>query len=165
MRYVKEKNVYIVRLDPMRVASLRVISPTPELHAWAKMRAWAESKGLLGDWEKHPVYGFNEPPPQPERKEYGYEFWIRVGANIESDDMVEVKEVEGGEYAVTTCVLKEELESDFFKEHGFLESWHRLEEWAKANGYKYRGHPGLEKPHNPDAGPDLILDLYYPIIK
>ncbi len=160
-----DKDVRIVRLPPMRVASLRVISVTPELEAWAKLRAWAEAKGLLGNLQKHPVFGFNDPPPEPGRREYGYEFWIRVGPDVDSDDVVEVKEVEGGEYAVTTCVLKEELESDFFKEHGFLESWQRLEEWAKAHGYKYRGHPGLEKPHDPDAGSDLILDLYYPIIK
>jgi DNA gyrase inhibitor GyrI len=165
VKEVGSKEIRIVRLEPMRVASLRVISITPELEAWAKMRAWAESKGLLGDLVKHPVYGFNEPPPEPGKREYGYEFWIQVGDDIESDEIVEVKEVEGGEYAVTTCVLKEELESDFFKEHGILESWHRLDEWAKANGYRYRGHPGLEKAHDPDAGPDLVLDLYYPITK
>ncbi len=149
----------------MRVASVCVISGTPEIEAWAKMRVWAEKKGLLGDLENHPVYGFNEPPPSPGKREYGYMFWIRVGKDIESDDVVEVKETEGGQYAVTTCVLKEELESDFMKKHGSLESWWRLEEWAKKNGYKYRGHPGLEKPHDPDAGPALVLDLYYPITK
>ncbi|MFW9935925.1 MAG: effector binding domain-containing protein [Candidatus Thorarchaeota archaeon] len=162
---MNKKDIRIVKLAPMRVASVVVISETPELEAWAKLRAWAEMKGLLGDLEQHPVFGFNEPPPQPGKREYGYMFWIRVGDDIESDNVVEVKEVEGSEYAVTTCVLKEELGSDFFKEHGVLESWWRLEEWAKKNGYKYRGHPGLEKPHDPDAGADLVLDLYYPITK
>jgi DNA gyrase inhibitor GyrI len=159
------KDIRIFALPPMRVASVVVISETPEIEAWAKMRAWASEKGLLGNLDKHPVFGFNEPPPQPGKREYGYMFWIRVGDDIESDDVVEVKEVEGGEYAVTTCVLKEELKSEFFEKHGILESWWRLEEWAKAHGYKYRGHPGLEKPHDPDAGPDLVLDLYYPIAK
>jgi DNA gyrase inhibitor GyrI len=165
MKKMDEKDIRIVTLPPMRVASVVVISETPEIEAWAKMRAWAEEKGLLGDLEKHPVFGFNEPPPQPGKREYGYMFWIRVDDEIESDEIVEVKEVEGGEYAVTTCVLKEELASEFFKNRGILESWWRLEEWAKTNGYKYRGHPGLEKAHNPDAGPDLVLDLYYPITK
>ncbi|MFX1577106.1 MAG: GyrI-like domain-containing protein [Promethearchaeota archaeon] len=162
---MNKKDVRIVKLAPMRVASVVVISETPELEAWAKLRAWAEKKGLLGDLEQHPVFGFNEPPPQPGKREYGYMFWIRVGDDIESDNVVEVKEVEGGEYAVTTCALKEELDSEFFKEHGVLESWWRLDEWAKEHGYKYRGHPGLEKPHDPDAGADLVLDLYYPITK
>jgi DNA gyrase inhibitor GyrI len=165
VKEMNKKDIRIVKLAPMRIASVVVISETPELEAWAKLRAWAEKKGLLGDLEQHPVFGFNEPPPQPGKREYGYMFWIRVGDDIESDNVVEVKEVEGGEYAVTTCVLKEELGSDFFKEHGVLESWWRLEEWAKKNGYKYRGHPGLEKPHDPDAGADLVLDLYYPITK
>lgn len=160
-----EEDIRIVTLPPMRVASVVVISETPENQAWAKMRAWAEEKGLLGDLEKHPVFGFNEPPPQPGKREYGYMFWIRVGDDIESDEVVEVKEVEGGVYAVTTCVLKEELESEFFKERGVLESWWRLEQWAKEHGYKYRGHPGLEKPHDPDAGADLVMDFYYPITK
>ena len=87
----------IVHLAPMRVASLRVISITPELEAWAKMRAWADAKGLLGDLKNHPVFGFNNPPPEPGKREYGYEFWIRVGADIQSDDVVQVKQVKGGD--------------------------------------------------------------------
>jgi len=39
---------------------------------------------------------------------------------------VKIEEFEGGLYAVTTCNLKEELESDFFKEKGFLESWQKI---------------------------------------
>ena len=84
--------VRIVKLEPMRVASVRAISETPERDAWEKMRAWAEPKGLLDDVEKHLVFGFNNPNPSPDRKEYGYEFWICIGPDIEPESEIEVKD-------------------------------------------------------------------------
>ncbi|MHA2314338.1 MAG: ArsR family transcriptional regulator, partial [Candidatus Hermodarchaeia archaeon] len=71
--------VQVVELEPMRVASVRALSATPENDAWEKMRAWAEPQGLLDDIDNHPVFGFNNPNPTPGQKEYGYEFWIRMG--------------------------------------------------------------------------------------
>ena len=56
-----ESDVRIVKLEPMRVASVRAISETPERDAWEKVRTWAEPKGLLADIEKHPIFGFNNP--------------------------------------------------------------------------------------------------------
>jgi len=60
--------------------------------------------------------------------------------------------------------LKEELESEFFEKHGYLESWKKLVEWVKNSKYKYGSHQGLEKTHDPTAAEEeLILDLYCPI--
>jgi len=161
---MKEFEVKIVRLEPMRVASANVISTTPEHDAWEKMRTWAEPKGLLEDLEKHPVFGFNNPNPSPDRKEYGYEFWIRVEPDIEPKGEVEVKEFEGGLYAVTTCKLKEEIESEFFQKEGCLESWKKIVDWVKSSKYKYGKHQCLEKAHDPNASEEeLVLDLYCPI--
>ena len=47
-----EPDVRIVKLEPMRVASVRAISETPERDAWEKVRAWAEPKGMLKDLKK-----------------------------------------------------------------------------------------------------------------
>ena len=161
---MKEFEVKIVSLEPMRVASARVISETPENKAWEKMRAWAEPKGLLEDLKKHPVFGFNNPNPSPDRKEYGYEFWIRVEPDVEPEGDIKIKEFEGGLYAITTCKLKEELESKFFQKEGYLESWKKLVDWVKSSKYRYGKHQCLEKAHDPNASEEeLVLDLYCPI--
>ncbi len=161
---MKELEVKIVRLEPMRVASVRVISKTPENDAWERMRAWAEPKGLLEDIEKHPVFGFNNPNPSPDREDYGYEFWIRVGPDTKPEGDIKIKEFEGGLYAVTTCKLKEELESEFFRKQGYLESWKRIVDWVKSSKYKVGKHQCLEKAHDPEASEEeLILDLYISI--
>ncbi len=160
-RKVKELKVEIVKLKPMRVASVRAISTTPERDAWEKMRSWAEPRGLLEDIGKHPVFGFNSPDPSPWQKEYGYEFWIRVEPDTKPSGDVEIKKFQGGLYAVTTCRLKEELESEFFKKEGSLESWKNIVDWVKSSKYKFGKHQCLEKAHEPGASEDeLILDLY-----
>jgi DNA-binding HxlR family transcriptional regulator/DNA gyrase inhibitor GyrI len=163
---LKEFHVRIEKLKPMRVASARAISKTPERDAWTKMRTWAEPRGLLEDLEKHPVFGFNSPDPTPDRQEYGYEFWIRVEPEIKVEGEVEPKEFQGGLYAVTTCNLKEEIESEFFQKEGYLESWKKIVDWVKASEYSPGKHQCLEKAHDPGAtDEELVLDLYCPIEK
>jgi DNA-binding transcriptional ArsR family regulator len=163
---MKELEVKTVRLEPMRVASARAISKTPEHDAWEKMRAWAEPKGLLEDIEKHPVFGFNNPNPSPDSKEYGYEFWIRVEPDIKPEGEIGIKEFKGGLYAVTTCKLKEELESEFFQKEGSLESWKKIVDWVKSSKYDRGKHQWLEKAHEPGASDEeLVLDLYCPIVE
>jgi len=163
-REMKKLEVRIVKLEPMRVASVRAVSTTPENDAWEKMRLWAQPKGLLEDINKHPVFGFNSPDPSPGRKEYGYAFWIRVDPDMKPDGDVEIKKFSGGLYAVTTCKLKEEIESEFFKKNGYLESWKNLVDWVKSSKYKMGKHQCLERAHEPGASEEeLILDLYCPI--
>ncbi|MGD2073113.1 MAG: GyrI-like domain-containing protein [Candidatus Thorarchaeota archaeon] len=168
---MEDIEVAIVKLEPMRVASAQATGESPETAAWKKMRAWAEPRGLLEDLETHPVFGFNNPDPQPGEKEYGYEFWIKVGPEEEPEEEsggdIQMKEFSGGLYAVTTCNLQEELESEFFKENGFLSSWKKLTDWVKSSSYSMDcNNQCLEKAHDPDASVDeLILDLYCPIKK
>jgi DNA gyrase inhibitor GyrI/DNA-binding transcriptional ArsR family regulator len=160
-------DIRIVELPPMRVAYVRVISRTPENDAWAKMRTWAEAKGFFKDLENHPVFGFNNPDPSPGSKEYGYEFWIRVGPDAEAEGDIKIKEFEGGLYAVATCNLKEEIEAEQAGKEGFLSSWRRLQVWvANSKEYKVAKHQWLERATNPPASEDeLILDLHMPIRK
>jgi DNA gyrase inhibitor GyrI len=61
-------NVRIEKLEPMRVASVRVVSEHPEAEAWERLKAWAEPQGLLQNPQQHPVFGFNNPNPSPARK-------------------------------------------------------------------------------------------------
>ena len=161
---MKEFKVEIVKLEPMHVASVRATSTTPERDAWEKMRSWSEPMGLLEDISKHPVFGFNNPGPSLGQKEYGYEFWIRVDPGTQPTREVEIKKFRGGLYAVTTCKLKEELESEFFKKEGYLESWKNIVDWVKSSKYKFGKHQFLEKAHEPGVSEEeMVLDLYCPI--
>jgi len=148
-----ELEVKIVELEPMRVASFRAVSESPENDAFQKLYAWTQSKGLLDDLKKHPVYGFDNPSPSPGKKKYGYEFWIKVDDEYE-DHEVEIKDVPGAKYAVTTCYN--------LKDVG--ETWKRLDEWALLNGYEMGEAQCLEKAHDPAASiEEVVLDLYLSI--
>ena len=163
---IEDLFVQVIELEPMRVASVRAFSESPENDAWEKMRAWAEPQGLLEDLTTHPIFGFNNPNPSPGQENYGYEFWIRMGAHFKGEGEIEAKDYDGGLFAVTTCKPWAEMQSDFGKEHGFLESWKKLVDWVILSE-KYEmdeSRQCLEKPHDPDAEfKNLVLDLYQPI--
>jgi DNA gyrase inhibitor GyrI len=151
---MSELEVSIVKLAPMRVASCRAVSESPERDAWEQLRRWAGPRGLLADIQKHPVFGFNNPPPSPDSREYGYEFWICVGPDVKSEGEIEVKDFPGGLYAVTTCKTVESIG----------EVWKSLWEWVQASEYEWRKTHELEKPHDPLASEgELVFDLYVPI--
>jgi DNA gyrase inhibitor GyrI len=150
---MSELPVRIEKLEAMQVASVRAVGETPELDAWEKLNAWAEPRGLLKDPEEHSIFGFNNPSPSPDRKEYGYELWIRVGADVEPQDEIELKEFPGGTYAVTT-------------HQGFPnpEAWMKLWQWVQSSQFTWRKTHELEKVVNPfGREEDIVCDLYLPI--
>ena len=145
--------VKIVDLKTMSVASFRAISESPEHDAASKLASWAQGKGYLDDLDTHPIFGFNNPSPTRGKKEYGYEFWIKVHDDFEEKGTV-IKEITGGRYAVT---LSESLSI-------IGERWMQLVQWVKDNGYEFGDAQCLEKTHDFSA-PDeeLALDLYQAI--
>lgn len=149
----KGMEIKIVELPPMKVASFRAVSESPEHEAAQMLASWAQEKGLLGDLEKNPVFGFNNPNPTEGKKEYGYEFWIKVDEGYEEEGVI-FKDIEVGRYAVTTC---ESLSI-------IGERWMQLVEWVKNSEYEWREGECLEKTHNFNASDDeLVLDIYIPI--
>ncbi len=149
---------HIVKLEPMRVASVQAFGETPERDAWEKLQLWAEARGLLDQPQEFPVFGFNRPSPAPGSKRYGYEFWIRVGPEQEAGDGVEIKEFPGGLYAVTTCKLLGDPAGTV------MEVWKKLWKWAQNSGHPWRKTHELERLHDPRLPADsLVLDLYLPI--
>ncbi|MFX1507255.1 MAG: GyrI-like domain-containing protein [Promethearchaeota archaeon] len=152
-------DVRIVTLEPMRVASVQAISKSPEHEAWVEMQTWANKQGLLDDIKKHPVFGFNNPDPSPDKEEYGYEFWIKIPPEIQPEGNIKVREFKGGLYAVTTTRLIIDPEVDV------IPAWKKLAEWVeKSKTYEFGSHQLLEKQINPNSPPEeLILDLYCPI--
>lgn len=157
-RSVVGVDVRIERLEPMRVASVWCYSEIPRQDAWAKLSAWAESRGMPVDLDRNPVFGFNNPSPSPLGGKYGYELWIRVDRGIEPDGEIVVKDFDGGLYAVTTCRLHPDPSGTL------TEVWRGLWDWVEASEYELRSTHELEKARNPQPSDDkFLLDLYLPI--
>ena len=127
--------VHIVQLPALRVASVYGFGASPELLAWEKLLTWATDKGLLDEPPTYRIFGFNNPNPTVGSPNYGYEFWISVGPQIESDDVAIVKEFPGGRYAVTRCVGVEEISG----------GWQALVAWLVDSGHGQADHQWLEE--------------------
>jgi DNA gyrase inhibitor GyrI len=151
--------VEVKRLEPMRVASVRVVSENPERDALQRLQAWAESRGVQENILSGPVFGFNNPNPAPFKKEYGYEVWCCVGPEVECGEEVEVKDVPGGLFASTTCRLQGDPSG-----LDISEAWLRLWDWVQSSPYKWRMAQELERPLDPRARPeDMVLELWLPV--
>ena len=155
---MSDLEVRIVQLQPMRVASFLGFGESPETLAWDKLLAWAKPKGLLEDLETHRLFGFNNPNPSPGSPNYGYEVWIVVGPELEPDQEVEIKDFEGGFYAVTRCVVPKGK----FEVIGA--TWKELNAWREDSKYNC-GHAQWLEESIPLDIPDteFVLDLYIPI--
>lgn len=157
---MSELDVRIVKLEPMRVASAHAFGPGPEGEAMEKLVAWAKPKGLLDDRKGHRIFGFNNPDPSPGSPNYGYEFWIVIGPDVEPEDEIKVKEFPGGLYAVTRC----EVLGDAYDI--IPATWKQLVTWLENSKYRGSTHQWLEEQLSPIGGTeDFVLDLYMPIVE
>jgi len=158
-------DVRIVKLEPMRVASIWGFGESPEGEVWEKLEAWARPKGLLDDPEKHPIFGFNNPSPSAGSPNYGYELWIVVGPDVEPEGETRILGFDGGLYAVTRCkVPKGQYEV-------IGATWKKLVTWREDSKYKCAAHQWLEKSVLISQwsvpidlpGIEFVMDLYLPI--
>ena len=153
------KEVRIVDLPPMRVASALGFGISPENQAAVEIQGFAKSIGIDLASGKHVTYGFNNPDPAPGSPKYGYEIWLPVGPDIEARPPIQVKQVPGGTYAVTR----------FTGLSNIGRVWRELVAWFEDSPYtapaNWRqcleaalswGEPDPEK---------WVFDLYLPIAK
>lgn len=152
---MSELNVRIVNLEAMRVASAYGFGPSPELLAWQNLVDWARPQGFLDDPETHRIFGFNNPDPSSGSPNYGYEFWLEIGPDVEPEGEIRVQDFGGGLYAVTGCVGVENI----------MATWKQLVAWVAESGYGNGRHQWLEQHLSPDGTPleKLKLDLFLPI--
>ena len=154
---MSELEVRIVQMEPMRVASAHGYGTEPELQAWNKILAFAESRGL--DLASVRFFGFNNPNPSPGSPNYGYEQWMTVGPEVEGEGEVSIKEVPARRYAVARC---EGL-------HVIGERWRQLVLWFEDSPYRKPPHWDqcleelLTSPHAPYD--EYVFDLYLPILE
>jgi DNA gyrase inhibitor GyrI len=151
-------DVRIVQLEPLRVASAHGFGSGPEGIAWDKLSAWAKQHGLWQDGSGRRYFGFNNPNPAEGSPNYGYETWVTVEPEVASEGEITVKDVPGGLYAVTRCVVKAPWED-------IPSTWKRLTAWVETSPYRPAGHQWLEETFF-DGDPNyqaFTLDLYFPI--
>lgn len=158
--------VRIVQLEPLHVVRAYAFGNGPEHLAWDKLISWARQRGMLEEGQettsgKRRIFGFNNPNPSPGSPNYGYEFWMTVGPEVEPDVEagIGVTDFPGGLYAVTRFEGKgEEIPG----------LWQKLIAWVESSPYRPARHQWLEEhlisldvvPQGP-----LILDLFMPIKK
>lgn len=151
-------DMHLERLDPMIVAAVVARGSTPEPEAWEQITAYAEPRGYLEDPAAHPWFGFNNPPPEPGRDEYGYEMWIRVEEGADPAPGVDIKHVPGGTYAVTRCRLVDDPRGRID------EVWLQLVEEVQRRGLVRRHAHELERVVDASVKiDDLELDLMLPV--
>jgi DNA gyrase inhibitor GyrI len=155
---MKDQDVRMVTLDPMWIASIRVTCEDPEREAVARVRAWADAKGFLADPDRHPIFGFDNPPFGRRGGPRGYEAWVRIEDESDADASVELKRFDGGRYAVARC----EVPGDPYDM--IPQAWERLADWVRGQGHKLGPHQSLEM--YPAMGPSeggFVVDLYCPV--
>jgi DNA gyrase inhibitor GyrI len=153
-------DVRIVTLSPLRVASFHGFGTGPEEIALAKLQGWAEPRGFLDAPQEHRIFGFNNPDPSPGSANYGYEFWIVVGPDVQSDDEATVKEFGGGLYAVTRCDVKNPWQD-------IPGTWTKLVAWCENSPYRMAHHQWLEEHivlSTTRPALEFVLDLHLPIV-
>ncbi len=133
-----ESKVEIVTLPGMRVASAWGFGGSPEEMAWKKLDDWARPLGLL-DAEGARVFGFNNPSPTPGSPNYGYEFLLTVGPEVEPGEGVRVGDLRGGLYAVMPAVVETDPGTDI------PAAWRQLDKWVAEHGYRMGHHQWLEE--------------------
>lgn len=156
-----KQEVRIVNLPAMRVASFHAFSASPETDAFSKTFSWAKAHGY---WKQPPevrIFGFNNPDPSEGSPNYGYEFWLTVGPEVQEDAQVKIKEFPGGLYAVMYC----DVSGDSYDI--IPSTWGKLVKWRDSTHYRHGNHQWLEehltRADTNDAG--FTLDLYLPIVE
>lgn len=159
------KNVRILYLPPVTVASSHYIGPEPENHAGKALDKFVKQNKLAEIKPDLRVYGFNNPNPQGD-EEYGYEFWVTIPENFEVTAPIEKKAFAGGMYAAYSIKM------------GDFHLWQHFYEWVmNSKDYAYDARDplamggtmeehlnayGFYTSENPDRG-FMQLDLLIPI--
>lgn len=154
MSEVRFSEVRVAAVPAMRVASFRVISPTPEDDAAAHARQWLAAHGLAAER----FFGFDVAvaPEQERHGLRGYEVWAVLPPGVPSAGAA-VRDVPGGLYAVMTVF---DAFDDPFK--WIPEGWKHLQHWVgRSAEYRAAGHQCLE---------EIVMDgrrrhlaVYYPV--
>ncbi len=153
---MNEKEIRVIEMAPMRVASAHAFGEHPEGAALAKMQQFVEEAGLLQeDGKIPPTFGFNNPNPSAGSPNYGYEVWLPTAAGTAPSGDIRIVDFPGGLYAVAGCHGLQNIGSD----------WAALAKWREGTHYATGKHQWLEHLLSPPGAPpeQFRIDLYLPI--
>ena len=149
-------DVTITDLPPLRVASFRAISRSPEDDALRVLTRWAVGVGFT---ELPRSFGFDVEVSrrQVEAGLRGYEVWLVVPEGVQPKEPITIRDFAGGRYATLTCPgpFDDPLAVS-------PAGWHALHEWVTARRLMPLGEPlYLEEVVSGEGGQDMIL--YHPV--
>jgi DNA-binding transcriptional MerR regulator len=129
------KNVRIVELPPMTVATYCVESETPELDC-AKVFDKFVQENNLHKRSGYRYFGFNNPEPCEGSPIYGYELWVTIPESFDLPAPFVKKHFDGGMYASISAQMNE-----------IGERWELLYTWSTGSErYEWASsHPWLEE--------------------
>jgi hypothetical protein len=152
--------ILVKELPAMRVASLRILSSTPERDAIKHMKdLMLKNKLNYNDMRK---FGVDIPVPEAQYKMglRGYELWACLPKDINKLQGTTIKRIPKANYAVLR--IMDPFARPFDK---ISNGWLELDDWVKTSGYKTALHnPNnymMEELLNIDG--ETFIDLYYPI--
>ena len=143
--------IRIVKLAPMRAASVLGFGESPEQESWRKIFAFARENGMLDQLHQHRFFGFNNPNPSPGSPNYGYEQWITLSPQHQPRGEAELIDFAGGLYAVARARGIPAIGP----------TWQKLVRWRKDSSFQAGPHQWLEECLNPArafAGLDDLAD-------
>lgn len=117
----KMKDVRIIYIPPMTIASSHFIGPNPEDAAQKQIDEFIRAVRLNEIKPDFRVLGFNNPSPNEDQEYYGYEFWVTIPENMNVPEPLTKKNFDGGLYAAH-CIKM-----------GDFHEWQQFFEWAKNN--------------------------------
>ncbi|WP_432405686.1 effector binding domain-containing protein [Wukongibacter sp. M2B1] len=141
-------------MDPIKVAYFEYYGNNPEINAFKVLLDWAKDNNITLDNKKYRLFGYDTTECKPESYQYGYEACITIDEDYSSnDELVKIKELSGGKYAVTTVSIKD-----------IPNAWARFKSWVKISKYDVGTHQWLEE-HMEGFNKDFNYDveLYMPI--
>lgn len=147
-------------LPQMRVAYYCYYGRNPEDGAFKVMKEWVLKNHLDYKNGNYRIFGYNAPDTDPGATEYGYEVCVTIPDDMKVDDeLVGVKTISGGLYAVISIEPKENLGEEIMR------GWKRFMEWLEESKYVYGDTQWLEE--HLGFGDDFEhlggVDLYMPI--
>ncbi len=161
-----DRNVRIVYLPPMTVASLHIIGRLAELEAQEPIQKFIENNNLVQIKPGFRHFGFNNPDGNlPDGSDHGYERWITIPEDMEVEAPFVKKQFSGGLYAAHMIPM------------GAFEEWEKLIQWVTTSDkYEYAGdnpecmHGPMEEHLNwinkymiPANDSSIQIDLLMPI--
>ncbi len=117
----KLKNVRVLYLPPMTVASSHYFGKNPEEYADVPLHEFVRSSGLADIKPDLRIFGFNNPCDPDEDGNYGYEFWVTIPDDMDVPAPLVKKHFEGGLYGAHSIQM------------GNFHEWQQLFAWAKDN--------------------------------